>query len=77
MRQLPLALGEPPEPTFSSYLGQGNAQAVACLAHSGSAGAPVYLWGPRGVGKTHLLRASLQHRQERRWRPARGRQQRS
>lgn len=65
MKQLPLALGEAPQPTFSSYLGQVNAQAVACLAQDGPPGAPVYLWGPRGSGKTHLLRASLQARQER------------
>lgn len=69
MRQLPLAMVAAPEPSFASFLVGENAQALAALqalAASLSASPvpgsdaqlpPLYLWGPPGSGKTHLLRA--------------------
>lgn len=60
MRQLPLGLG-PAEPcSFDNFHAPGNEAVVAhlrALASAPAAGAPVYLWGARGTGKTHLLRA--------------------
>jgi DnaA-homolog protein len=58
VRQLPLAIGPAPLKTFDNFVAGTNAAALAHLrglpAHGG---APVYLWGVRGVGKTHLLQA--------------------
>lgn len=59
MKQLALDLGLAPEPTLEGFLPAGNEHAVqhlrAWLAHGG--GENIYLWGPPGSGKTHLLRA--------------------
>ncbi|MBX3604982.1 MAG: DnaA regulatory inactivator Hda [Piscinibacter sp.] len=66
MKQLPLAigaLGAGPEQSFDSFTPGGNAAVLAHLAGFGAGSAPVYLWGPPGSGKTHLLRA-LQRRAE-------------
>jgi DnaA family protein len=69
MRQLPLALVAAPEPSFASFLVGENTQALAAmqalaasLCASPAPGSatpppPLYLWGPPGSGKTHLLRA--------------------
>jgi DnaA-homolog protein len=60
MRQLPLGLGPADPCSFDNFHAPGNEAAVAhlrSLAQSQGALAPVYLWGERGVGKTHLLRA--------------------
>jgi DnaA family protein len=61
MRQLPLAIGPVAEPSFDNFLPGPNLAACAQLqALAGSpaaAPAPMYLWGPAGSGKTHLLRA--------------------
>lgn len=57
MRQLPLAIGPDPEATFESFITGRNAAAAAHLAALRPQAAPVYLWGPAGCGKTHLLRA--------------------
>lgn len=64
MRQLPLAIGPDPEPSFESFLAGRNAAAVAHLAALRAPAAPVYLWGPAGSGKTHLLRALARRRHE-------------
>lgn len=61
MKQIPLAIGPKPAPTFGSYLPGPNAQARAHLAALAMPSPPVYLWGAAGSGKTHLLRA-LAHR---------------
>jgi DnaA family protein len=63
MKQIPLAIGPDPLPTFDTYLSSANAAAVAHLRSLGAAAAPVYLWGPPGSGKTHLLRALVHERQ--------------
>lgn len=57
MRQLTLALGPKPDFSFDSFLAGANAAAVQHLRTLGASAAPVYLWGPAGSGKTHLLRA--------------------
>lgn len=61
MRQIPLDIGPVPVATFDSFLAGPAAGNNAALAHlqalTAQNGAPVYLWGPAGSGKTHLLRA--------------------
>ena len=58
MRQLPLAIGPAPLKTFDNFVAGPNAAALAHLRTlSQHAGAPVYLWGASGSGKTHLLHA--------------------
>jgi DnaA family protein len=63
MKQIPLAIGPDPLPTFDSYLTSANAAAVAHLRALVMPAAPVYLWGPAGSGKSHLLRALVNQRQ--------------
>lgn len=63
MKQIPLAIGPDPLPTFDTYLTSANAAAVAHLRGLSRPAAPVYLWGPPGSGKSHLLRALVQERQ--------------
>jgi DnaA family protein len=65
MKQIPLAIGPDPLPTFDTYLSHANAAAVAHLRTLGERAAPVYLWGPPGSGKSHLLQALLHERQRR------------
>jgi DnaA-homolog protein len=57
MRQIPLAIGTPAPRTFESFAAGGNALVIAHLQALGAQAAPVYLWGPSGTGKTHLLEA--------------------
>ncbi len=57
MKQIPLPIFTPPEPTFENFVPGANAAAVAHLRQLMLPAAPVYLWGPQGSGKTHLLRA--------------------
>jgi len=57
MKQIPLAIGPDPLPTFDSYLTSANDAAVTHLRALDMPTAPVYLWGPCGSGKSHLLRA--------------------
>ncbi|MBC7955920.1 MAG: DnaA regulatory inactivator Hda [Cytophagales bacterium] len=57
MRQIPLAIGNEPLRSFDSFVPGPNAPAVAHLRGLAHQAAPVYLWGPSGVGKTHLLHA--------------------
>lgn len=60
MRQIPLDLGPRPEPGFDNFVPGANAAALAHLRQA-LAGelpwAPVYLWGPAGSGKSHLLKS--------------------
>ena len=68
MKQLPLAIGaigSGPEQSFATYLPGPNSAAVTHLAQGGADAAPVsYLWGVRGTGKTHLLRALVRRAHE-------------
>lgn len=63
MRQLLLPMHEAAAPTLDSFVAGRNALAVAQLMEllqlhaDGGRVPPIYLWGPRGAGKTHLLRA--------------------
>jgi DnaA-homolog protein len=66
MKQIPLAIGPDAPPTFDSFVPGANAAALAHLRTlDASLPAPVYLWGPAGSGKTHLLRALVHERQRR------------
>lgn len=62
MKQIALDIGVAPEPTLEAYVAADNAAAVQhlrlwCESRARSP-VPTYLWGPAGVGKTHLLRAA-------------------
>jgi DnaA family protein len=58
MRQLVLELSPPAAPTLENFFPGPNAAALAALRHALGGGEPiVYLWGERGSGRTHLLRA--------------------
>lgn len=61
MRQIPLAIADEPVRSFDSYVPGPNAAAVTHLRGVMQQAAPVYLWGPSGVGKTHLLQALAHH----------------
>lgn len=65
MKQIPLAIGLESAPTFGNFLPGANAAAIAHLEALGANAAPVYLWGPSGSGKSHLMEA-LVHRHEER-----------
>ncbi len=59
--QLVFALAEPGPPTFANFVVGANAEVVAAAAGAarGPGGDSIHLWGPPGVGKTHLLLATL------------------
>jgi DnaA family protein len=63
MQQIPLAIGPEALPTFDSFLAGPNVAVVEHLQSLAMPAAPLYLWGPAGCGKTHLLRA-LAHAQQ-------------
>jgi len=57
MRQLLLELAPPPAPTLETFFPGRNGAALKALRAALEGGEPfVYLWGPGGSGKTHLLR---------------------
>jgi DnaA family protein len=61
MRQLPLEISPPGEPSFENFLPGDNAEALARvreLAQGRLREAIVYLWGEAGSGRSHLLRAA-------------------
>lgn len=64
MKQMALDIALAPEPTLAAFVPAGNDQALAHLRLwcEGPARSPlpIYLWGPAGAGKTHLLRAARQ-----------------
>ncbi len=55
-QQLILELQPPPAPSLDNFIGGRNTAAVQAL-HECGPGKAVYLWGPPGVGRSHLLRA--------------------
>ena len=57
MKQIPLPLGPAPLRSFENFVPGLYTAAVEQLQNLVLPGAPVYLWGPAGSGKTHLLRA--------------------
>ena len=64
MKQIPLAIGSEPVRSFENFLPGANAAALAHLLAIGAGAPPVYLWGPAGSGKTHLLQAVVQREQQ-------------
>lgn len=62
MRQLILDIRPDTPPTFENFLPVGNLEVVHALreAAAGRMGeAVIYLWGPAGAGKSHLLRSAF------------------
>ena len=57
MRQIPLAIGPESQPNFDNFVPGANRPALEHLRALALPAAPVYLWGPGGCGKTHLLQA--------------------
>lgn len=64
MKQIPLPIGTAPGASLDNFVPGANVAALHHLRQLARAGttpttpaAPVYLWGPAGCGKTHLLRA--------------------
>jgi DnaA family protein len=57
MKQIPLPIATEPARTFDSFVVGANAAALAQLLRVGPQSPPLYLWGPAGSGKTHLLQA--------------------
>jgi len=59
MKQLPLSIRLCEDATFDTFCAGANEVLVAALRSLvvGPATAPVYLWGPAGVGRSHLLQA--------------------
>src|SRR5258706_7062868 len=60
MRQLLLDFTQAPAPTFENYVHGGNAElahALAAAVNGELAERVLYVWGERGAGKTHLLKA--------------------
>jgi DnaA family protein len=65
VRQIPLPIGPAPLHSFDGFVAGANAAALAqlrdlarSLTQEQARGLPpIYLWGPPGSGKTHLLRA--------------------
>jgi len=58
MQQLLLELAPPPPPTLENFSPGRNGAALEALREALTGGERfVFLWGPEGSGKTHLLRA--------------------
>ena len=58
MRQLPLAVRLRDFAIFDTFEPGPNGAVVALLADPAAAGPAVWLWGPEGSGKSHLLQAA-------------------
>lgn len=56
--QLVLDILPAPEPTLDNFVAGPNTEVVDALRHLG-AGRAIYLWGPAGCGRTHLVRAMV------------------
>ncbi|MEO6408049.1 MAG: DnaA regulatory inactivator Hda [Burkholderiaceae bacterium] len=57
MKQIPLPIASAAAPSFENFIVGANAPAIDEIQRIGPGSAPLYLWGPAGSGKTHLLRA--------------------
>ena len=60
MKQIALPIGVESIRTFDTFVAGTNAAALEHLRGLVAPAAPVYLWGPAGSGKTHLLRAAAE-----------------
>jgi DnaA family protein len=61
MRQLPLEISPPAAPSLDNFVAGANAEALAAVRALAAGERPeaiVYLWGERGSGRSHLLRAA-------------------
>jgi DnaA family protein len=65
MKQLPLPIVAPATARFDTFVAGANTAVLQHLQQLGGAHAPVFLWGPPGSGKTHLLHAIAQACHER------------
>jgi DnaA-homolog protein len=70
MRQLAFELSAAPAPSFDNFVEGRNAESFAAV-RAAAAGAAreqfLYLWGPKGSGKSHLLEATAGELKERGW----------
>jgi DnaA family protein len=57
MRQIPLPIALEADPSFDNFVPGDNAAALDALRRLALPSPPLYLWGPAGAGKTHLLAA--------------------
>ena len=57
MEQIPLAIGPESQSTFDNYCAGVNGPALEHLRCLNLPAPSVYLWGPGGCGKTHLMQA--------------------
>jgi DnaA family protein len=57
MKQIALPIGVDDARSFETFVTGANGAALECLRHLAAPAAPIYLWGPAGAGKTHLLHA--------------------
>lgn len=63
MRQMPLDLGPDLSQGLDDFIVGRNAELLAWLKawpHVEGSVSPAYAWGPRGAGKTHLMRAMVE-----------------
>ena len=65
MKQLPLPMAVPASAGFETFVPWPDAAALHHLQQLPEQACPVYLWGPAGSGKTHLLRALAAQRHAR------------
>lgn len=64
MKQLPLPIVAPAPARFDTFMAGANTAALQHLQQLDGA-TPVFLWGPAGSGKTHLMHALAHQRQQR------------
>jgi DnaA family protein len=73
LKQLAFELVPPPAPTLENFVSGANGELLERLRTLGASPASersVYIWGPPGSGRTHLLRATVDHLQSRGMRAA-------
>ena len=71
MKQLAFDLADAPQPTLDNFVVARNAELVQHLRDLGRSRErerSVYIWGPRGSGRTHLLEAVMTELAQRGWR---------
>lgn len=64
MQQVPLPLGPGPRHRFDNFVVAGDNEQIVNLLRAAPPRSPLYLWGPAGCGKTHLLHAAATQWQE-------------